>query len=229
MSVFKVDGVYANRKGKYTVLNIDEPFMTVRYTSGEEALLKIPVQARIWENILAEQEAKAASRSARAARRPGVVHYIKVVSIPPGEDLTFPGWPERVIMIQDPTLAETIKASYRLIYYAMEAQTFFAVATITGEAFEADPKKYTFTTDIESAIFFPIDVDAEARSLEKGVTIDSVELEGYPNFKKMRMQPEALFKISEDDFELLAEALTEISEEEEEELEEEEFDEEEDE
>jgi hypothetical protein len=45
-------------------------------------------------------------------------------------------------------------------------------------------------------------------------------LESYPDFSKLHIEPESFFRISEDDFELLAEALTEITEDEEEETEE---------
>ena len=44
-------------------------------------------------------------------------------------------------------------------------------------------------------------------------------MESYPDFGKLHIEPESFFRISEDDFELLAEALTEITEDEEEETE----------
>ena len=50
------------------------------------------------------------------------------------------------------------------------------------------------------------------------MTIDSIELESIPDFGQTRVEPGAFYKISEDDFELLAEALTEITEVEEEDL-----------
>ena len=67
--MFEVNGVYANRKGRYTVLAVNPPKMRVRYDDGTEAELRIDMQARIWENISAEFEAQEASRQARAARR----------------------------------------------------------------------------------------------------------------------------------------------------------------
>lgn len=82
--------------------------------------------------------------------------------------------------------------------------------------------------DHNQAHFFSIDIDAEAHSLKQAVSIDSVELESYPNLMKMRLQPESFLKMSEDDFELLAELLTEVSEDDEEDLEDEEEYEEED-
>lgn len=229
--MFEVNGVYANRRGQYTVLEVDEPRMRVRYEDGTEAELNIDIQARIWENIAAEQEARASRSSARAARRGistlEVQHFIKVISIPAVDDITFPGWPEQVVLVKSPEQASQIKAGDRLIFYAIETRTYFAVATITGPTFEADPKEYFFTINADSMLFFPLDVDAVSSSLEKGVDIDSVELESQPNFKRLRLEPESFMPISEDDFELLAELLTEVAEEEEEEEEEEEYEEEE--
>ena len=231
--MFEVNNVYANRKGKYTVLAINPPKMSVQYEDGTLADLNIDIQERIWVNIVAEQEARAASRSARLIQKGGSTRYfIKVVNIPALGDLAFPGWQERVVMaskIIDPTGEAEIRQGDRLIYYAVETQTFFAVVTITGPAAEADPKDYFFNLDAESAFFFPVDVDAAALTLEGGVAVDSVELESLPNFRKMRLEPESFLRISEDDFELLAELLTEVSEDETEELEEDEEYEEEDE
>ncbi len=217
--MFEENGTYENRKGKYTVLSINEPKMTVRYEDGTEADLNIHIQARIWENILVEREAKAASRK-RTPRAAGVInttnHFIKVISIPPGEELSFPGWEELVVMVK-PGDQNSPKKGDRLIYYAMEEQVFFAVATVTEEPFEENPKKYTYTLDIEKAIFFHIDIDAASRKLETGVPLDSIELESCPGFGKRNVFPEVFYVINEDDFELLSEALTEVSEEEEEE------------
>ena len=55
-----------------------------------------------------------------------------------------------------------------------------------------------------------------------------MELESQPRFKRLRLEAEAYYPINEDDFELLAEALTEVAEDEEEEAadDEEEFEEE---
>ncbi len=224
--MFEVDGVYANRRGEYKVLEINPPKMRVRYTDdGSEAELKIELQARIWENIAAEYEAKAASRSARAAKRAGVAtanHYIKVISVPAADEMNFPGWPERIVMAPPDDSEFKLQSGDRLIFYALETQTFFAVATITGESKSANPKEFFYTVPVETAEFFPIDIDAVSSKLDKGADIDSVELESQPRFKRLRLEPEAFYSINEDDFELLAEALTEVAEEEEEEEEEEE-------
>ena len=215
--MFEVSGEYANRKGSYTVLAIDGPIMSVRYADGSHADLKINIQERIWENIQAEQEATAAKASTRKRKRkPRVVsnvgHYIKVVSIPPGEELVFPGWEARVVMFDGKNKDNQIKKGDRLIYFAQELQLFFAVATVTGDAFKADPKKYTFVVDAKKADFCPIDVDADTGKLENGVPLDTIELESCPGFSKQPVDPESFCPISEDDFELLAEALTEVTE-----------------
>lgn len=219
--MFEVNGTYANRKGEYTVIEISPPKMRVRYTEdGSEAELKIDLQARIWENIAAEYEAKEASRTARAARRtavPTANHYIKVISVPAVDEMNFPGWPERVVMAPPAEGEIKLQSGDRLIFYALETQTFFAVATITGEPTAANPKEYFFTVPVETAEFFPLDIDAVSSKLDKGADIDSVELESQPRFKRLRLEAEAFYPINEDDFELLAEALTEVAEDEEEE------------
>jgi hypothetical protein len=234
-TMFELNGKYANRKGTYTVLAIDGPIMSVRYTDGTHADLKINIQERIWENIQAEQEASAAKSSTRKRQRKtsvvsNVGHYIKVVSIPPGEELVFPGWEARVVMLDSTKKEGQVKKGDRLIYFAQELQIFFAVATVTGDAFKANPKKYTFVVDAKKADFCPIDIDADTGKLENGVHLDSIELESCPGFSAQPVDPESFCPISEDDFELLSEALTEVTELIEEViLDDEEFDEEEDE
>ncbi len=218
--MFELNGVYRNRMGEYKVVALNGQRMTVRYGDGSEAELNVNIQARIWENIVAEQEARAASSRHLRQSNKDTTHYIKAVSVPPGEELVFPGWQERVVMVPTAELAQRIKPGDRFIYYAIEAQTFFAVVTITGDMFEADPKTHTFTTEIERAAFFPTDVDATVPDLDHGVSVDSIDLESYPDFGKLHIDGEAFYRISEDDFELLAEALTEITEDEEEEVEE---------
>ncbi len=212
--MFEVNGEYANRKGTYTVLAIDGPIMSVRYADGTNADLKINIQERIWENIVAEQEEIAAKSSSRKRKRTAnpvsnVGHYIKVVSIPPGEELVFPGWEARVVLVDED---KNIKSGDRLIAYAQEAQVFFAVATVTGDVFTADPKKYTFVIDTAKSSFCPIDIDADTVTLENGVPLDSIELESCPEFSKKPVPPESFCPINEDDFELLAEAVTEVTE-----------------
>lgn len=212
--MFEVNGKYANRKGTYTVLAIDGPMMSVRYADGTHADLKIKLQERIWENILAEQEETVAKTSPRKRKRKtaalaNVGHYIKVVSIPPGEELVSPGWEARVVMVEKD---KNLKQGDRLIYFAREAQTFFAVATVTGEVFRADPKKYTYVVNAKKADFCAIDIDADTSTLANGVRLDAIELESCPSFSAQPVDAESFCPISEDDFELLAEALTEVTE-----------------
>lgn len=59
--LFQVGKVYANRKGSYEVVNLDQKTgdMLIRYTdTGDEQVVNIELQARIWNNMrLEEQEA----------------------------------------------------------------------------------------------------------------------------------------------------------------------------
>ena len=60
--MFELNGVYRNRIGEYTVVALNGPRLVVRYADGSEAELNINIQARIWENIVAELEERAHSR-----------------------------------------------------------------------------------------------------------------------------------------------------------------------
>ncbi|MFN2208013.1 MAG: hypothetical protein ACK2UT_18970, partial [Candidatus Promineifilaceae bacterium] len=204
--MFEVDGNYANRKGNYTVLTINGPSMTVRYEDGTTADLHMGIQERIWENILAEREQQSKRSHKKTRRRSSPTaykHFIKVVNVTPGEELTFPGWEERVVMAPGEEIANTIKKGDRLIYFTQDGLAFFAVATVTGDAFTANPKKYTFTVPENEATFFQIDIDADTGSLDRALTLDSVELESCPDFSLAPAESEMFCPISEDDFELL--------------------------
>ncbi len=209
--MFEVNGQYANRKGSYTVLAIHNDLMTVRYEDGTEADLKMAIQARIWENISSELEEAHRKQAARRGPAQNTQYFIKAISLPTGEIL-FPGWHERVVMTEDPKQAQEIKPGDRLIYYAIEAKVFFAVVTITGTAAEADPKKYLFNILAERAYFFPVDTDAAISTLQLAVPYDSMELESQPKFRTLRIESESFLPINEDDFELLAELITELTE-----------------
>lgn len=229
--MFEVNGSYANRKGRYTVLALNPPHMTVRYEDGTEAELNIDIQERIWQNIAAEIEARESSRAAREERRRlhgDIQFFVKSVSMVAQEEISAPGWREKVTMVLEP--GPTISPGSRVIYYAVENKTFFAVATVTGEGSKTPPKGFFFPgRETQEFTFYPIDMDVVIQNLDNGVSVDSVELESQPQFKSLLSQPETYLAISEDDFELLAELLTEITEEEEddeiEEEEEEEFEE----
>ncbi len=60
--------------------------------------------------------------------------------------------------------------------------------------------------------FLQVDIDADTHSPDQGIQRSMVELEDYSQFMESLALPEGFFKISEDDFELLAELITEISE-----------------
>lgn len=213
--MFEVNGVYANRKGAYTVLELGSTKMRVRYEDGSEAELRVNVQERIWQNIAAEEEAREAVRRAREARRRTATqntnYFIKAISVP-SDDLTFPGWQERVLLVVENSATRPTTSGDRIIYYSLEAHAFFAVVTITGDVFMANPKKYTYAINQSEAEFYPIDIDASAPKPSLGVYYDSIELETQPHFGKTALTAESFVQINEDDFELLAEALTEISE-----------------
>ena len=211
--MFEVNGVYANRKGEYTVLDITPPKMHVRYKDGTEADLKIELQERIWANIAAEFEAKAAKEKARRPKVIDASYYIKVISIPDETENSFPGWLDKKIMgpaDNNPVL----RSGDRLILYALEYKVFFAVATITGEAKAANPKVYLFNIADDAREFYPVDIDVSALKFDNGAPVDSVDMESHPGFKRTKPKPESFLTISEDDFELLAEAITEAAEEE---------------
>jgi hypothetical protein len=223
--MFELNETYANRRGKYVVLAVNPPKMQVRFEDGSHAELNMDIQQRIWENIQAEVDARSASRSRLHRDRTSTTQFfIKPISILAAEELTFPGWQERVAATG--SSEQEIRSGDRLIYYAIEAQVFFAVATITGASFESGKNKDEEGRQVQ---FFPIDLDAHAHNLDKAVTFDSVELESQPNLKSLLNKPDTYIAINEDDFELLAELLTEVAEEEDEDEDDEEEDEEEDE
>ena len=217
--MFEINGTYANRKGKYTVLAINQPKMHVRYEDGTEADLNISRQERIWDNIAVEIEAQEAKKSTRAGRGLSTdQHFIQCISLPDVEELTFPGWPEKVIIARRPEDVEAVKKGDRVIIYLIEPQVFYAVVTTINDGVKKKPKDYFYNIEEKKALFYSFDVDAEAQSLETAVSIDTVELESYPNLAKMRLEPDAYLKTSEDDFELLAELLAEVAEDDEDEV-----------
>ncbi|MGH2537263.1 MAG: hypothetical protein ACRDHL_07700 [Candidatus Promineifilaceae bacterium] len=216
--MFEVGGNYSNRNGHYIVLEINDGRMLVRYDTGLTAELNMEIQSRIWENIVVEEEARQ-SRVARVTRRGvgmGAHHYIKPVSVIAAEDLVVPGWQEKATV---GTEGKELRSGDRLLYLAAESQVFFAVATITGitEAAakggdKADAPNRTYS----------VDLDAHAPNLESGVALDTVELESQPDIRNLIARLDFFIPINEDEFEIIAELLTEVTEDEEEEEEEEE-------
>lgn len=219
--MFEVNGTYANRKGTYTVLSMDPPKMTVRYEDGSVADLNIQIQQRIWENIQSEEEAKAATRSARQRQvNQDNKFVIKSLSMVMEEDLSIPGWRERTIVVD--ASGPDLRSGDRVLFFAVENQVFFAVATVTGPPLDTVPKGFFFSEEeLPNMRFYPIDLDEHSYNLEKAVELDSVELESVPNYRRQLQKPNVFLQINEDDFELVAELLTEITEEEEEDFEDE--------
>ena len=217
--MFEVGGKYANRIGEYTVLEINEPKMMVRYADGTTAELRMNIQQRIWENILAEEEASN-SRAVRKARRyPGKEprFYIRSFAFLGADETDDLSRKEYI----SSTSGQQLQPGDRLIYYAIETQVFFAVVTITQASVKRTGSPTTGGDDVTVNVY-QIDVDAQAEKLKRAVPIDSVELESQPNFKKLLGESEIYLEINEDEFELIAEMLTEFTEEEEDDEEEEE-------
>ena len=157
--------------------------------------------------------ATSAGRAARERRENGVGHYIKSLSMEVEEDLTLPSWRERVTVVEEGGPA--LRPGDRIIYYAVEDKVFFAVATVTGEQMETVPKGFFYSEEEAKTLrFYPIDLDEHANDIRNAVKLDAVELESEPQFRSILQKPGVYLNVSEDDFELLAELLTEVTEEE---------------
>ena len=220
--MFEVNETYANRKGKYTVLEVAPPKMRVRYEDGTEAELNVAIQARIWENIQSERDARAAARTRRRRRDEGD-YYIKTLSLEDEEDISVPGWRERITVV--PKDGPTLKPGDRILYYAIEDGVFFALGTVTGKAQSGVPTGFFYSEEEAKRLsFYPIDLDEQTYDAKNGVHLDNAELESLPNYRTLLQEANRYLEISEDDFEFLAEWLTELTE-----VEDEEFDEDEEE
>ena len=55
---FEVGGKYRNRHGEYEVINLKGPKMVIRYSNGNILETTVELQARIWQNIQAEESMK---------------------------------------------------------------------------------------------------------------------------------------------------------------------------
>jgi hypothetical protein len=68
---FEVGEQYRNREGEYEVIEIKAPQMVIQYDDGRVIETPIDIQARIWRNILMDEEMKqkAREKAARAKRR----------------------------------------------------------------------------------------------------------------------------------------------------------------
>lgn len=211
--MFEVGSTYENRNGKYEVIEINDDRMVVKYEDGSEANLKMGIQERIWLNIVAEVEA-ATSRSNKKKKGAAskVSHYIKAIeSIP--EALLTPADIQTAVTPSSPKKAPKISSGDRFIYYSIIEKGFFAVATITGDPKNAKASDYAELNFDEKKIhIYPIDIDAHADSYKKMIYAEAFELESQPDYRDLLSESEMYLKINEDDFELLAEALTEFVE-----------------
>ncbi len=226
--MFELGKQYANRIGNYEVIEINDPKMTVRYDDGSTVELSMNIQFRIWENILAEQEFKN-SRSSKSRKKKkssrGTRYYVRPVSSLVAEQLGEKGWKEFLVVTELPALK--ITPGVRLVYFSIEGQVFFAVATVTGS-----PKKPTKRDKIpekhaeDSVLLFPLDIDAQATIGAQAVAYDRFEFESQPKMKTLVAKENSYIPITEDEFELLAELLSEVTEEDEDAIgdEDEEFD-----
>jgi hypothetical protein len=213
---FEVGEKYATRRGTYTVLELNEPKMTVQYEDGTTAELNIAIQHRIWENIDAEEEMERSSKAARESRRraqQGTQFFIRPANGLKAEALSVKGWKEDVTVRQAPKVK--IALGDRLIYYLIESQTFIAVTTVTGVPSEPTRRDHPPDSHAEDPVLlFPLDIDAQAMSAENAISIDGVEFESQPDIKSLLGDLNAFVPITEDEFELLAEMLSEASEDE---------------
>ncbi|HSG16397.1 MAG TPA: hypothetical protein VLE70_08755, partial [Anaerolineae bacterium] len=185
--MFEVGGQYANRNGTYTVMEVNEPKMTVEYEDGTTAELNIVIQHRIWENILAEQEiqnSRAARTSRRGQAKKGTQFFIRPANSLKAEEVGVKGWKEHVTVKQAPEVK--ISLGDRLIYFSIESQTFYAVGTVTGPPSEPTRRDHPPESHAEDPVLmFPLDIDARALHLETAVPIDSIEFESQPNIKNL--------------------------------------------
>lgn len=210
--MFEVGGHYSNRIGAYTVLEINEPRMTVEYEDGTTAELSIHIQRRIWENIRNEQDAQR-SRSTRAKRKSKTTSssfFIRSIKMLDAEQLMVPGMRERGVATE--VTRKRIDQGDRLIYYAIENRAFFAVATITGKPSKPTAKDQRTEKKDEELLYFTVDVDARITDFSQAVPFDSIEFEEESKIGDLIGKDGSFVAITEDEFEILAELLTESTE-----------------
>ncbi len=210
--MFEVGGKYSNRIGKYTVVEINEPKMTVEYEDGSTAELNMNIQFRIWENIQAEEEIKSirTSRTKRTIKSEGTKFFIRPVNSLVAEQLGVRAYKEHVL---EKSLSKfNISQGDRLIYFSIENEVYYAVATITGKLAKPTARDQLTEQQTDASILlFPVDVDARAFKVESAVPVDGVEYDSYPNIQEMLKNEDTYIPITEDEFEVLAELLTEVT------------------
>jgi hypothetical protein len=184
--------------------------MTVEFEDGSTAELSINIQRRIWENILVEEEARS-SRATRRGRRSKISKnrfYIKPILVLAAEEVINLGKQSKVETTEKSVTK--VNPADRLVYYAVDKQVFFAVVTITGPAKKT---KSTLSLKKEAIFQFPVDVDVFAPNLNRAVHASTVDLESLKDIQATLANTAEYVEISEDDFELMAELLTELTEE----------------
>jgi len=210
--MFEVGGKYSNRIGAYTVVEINEPKMVVEYEDGSTAELNMNIQFRIWENIQAEEEIKSSrtTRKKGATRPQGTKFFIRPVNSLVAEQLGVRAYKEHVL---EKYLSKyEISQGDRLIYFSIESQVYFAVATITGALAKPTARDQLTEQQIGASILlFPVDVDARASKVESAVLVDDVEFDSHPNIQEILNNEDTYISITEDEFEVLAELLTEVT------------------
>ncbi|MFK7801957.1 MAG: hypothetical protein AB8G95_10015 [Anaerolineae bacterium] len=210
--MFEVGGTYENRNGVYKVTEIEADRMTVKYKDGSESNLKMGIQERIWLNIVAEREAENTRSRKKKTTISKANHYIKAISSI-AEGLLNPADITIAVTPSSPKKAPAIVAGDRFIYYSVLERGFFAVATITGDPKKAKASDYPELNFDEKRIhIYPIDIDAHASSYAKMILADGFELDSQSDYRDQLTKGEMYLTISEDDFELLAESLTEFLE-----------------
>lgn len=199
------------------VLALKGDKMDVRYEDGTESSLKISIQERIWENIVAEQHAEEAKATKSKKKTLSTTsHYIKTLTISEDDDLSIPGLKQRVAVASKETI---LNPGDRLIYYASDKKLFFAVATVTTKPKKGKAIDYQFGPADKTAVHvYPIDVDAHIIITSAAVAVETTELESVSEPTESLAKTDEYYKISEDDFELLSELITEAGDSAEEEL-----------
>jgi hypothetical protein len=169
------------------------------------------------ENIVAEETVAGnkANQNKKSKSSQRTQFFVRPVNSLTADSLNARGVKEQITLDE---LAELkVSQGDRLIYYAMESQVYFAVGTITGEAAKPTARDKRAGKGLDkSVLLIPVEVDARAGKIDSAVAIDSMEIESQPDIRKMLLRAESFIAISEDDFELLVEPLTEATDEEEE-------------
>lgn len=210
--MFEEGKSYANRNGTYTVLEVNGPKMKVRYDDGSEAELNVRLQQRIWDNIVAEQEARQMRRAVRKRSALDARYLIHTIGAAVDE-LTDPSWARSVGVKGE--LAGQLRAGDRLLFFASENQAFFAAGTITGTV--TAPKDEDSEERETAMRYFSVELDAHATDTDEAVLLEAADLDNERQLRPLLNRPGSDILIQEDEFEDLAEMLTEHTEAEEEE------------